>query len=150
MVYYVSERKGGGILENVLLDCCHCGGEGTCKNGVDGKTCTVCARRLAKDDAIPGHRFLRNKQDYYSSFSGLVCSCCGGLGKTDTMTSRMNNRMPAALALYYPAILLGLTLLSGIILGISGKGEPVFFFLSTLTSSFLGAVTTYYFLGNKH
>lgn len=150
MVYRLSELKSEGLLENVLLDCCHCGGEGTCKNGVDGKTCTVCAMRLANQNDIPKHRFLRNKQDYYSSFSGLVCSCCGGLGKTDMMTSRMNNRMPAALASVLSFVLLLLTCLSGAILVLSGKGEPVFIFLSTLTSSFMGAVTTYYFLGNKH
>ncbi|MCS3434323.1 hypothetical protein [Klebsiella sp. BIGb0407] len=136
-------------MENVLLDCCHCQGEGTCKNGIEGKSCLVCATRLANNNEIPARLWPFNKEEYYSSFSGLVCSCCGGLGKTDTLTSRMNKRMPAALASILPFVLLALSIVSGVILASTGQGEQLFFFLTTITSSFLGAVTTYYFVRDK-
>ena len=60
-----------------LHECAHCNGTGTCNHGKDGEACAACVKKQELRKGL-----------YY----GLACGTCGGLGKTDTLTYRLNNR----------------------------------------------------------
>lgn len=132
-------------VEVVLYACQHCAGQGTCKNGVNGKTCVICAKRAECDKDIPKYYGIKRKE-HFESFSGLVCSCCRGIGKTDVMTARMNNRITVALASVLPFILLGMTCISSVNMLFN---EKLFYTLSTLTCSVTGTIIGYYFSTKK-
>lgn len=88
-------------IEVILHPCSHCEGEGTCKSGENGKTCVVCAMEYAKVGFIPKLK-KGDKKSYYESFTGLICSRCGGLGKAETKTDRLNKRMRSILGFGIP------------------------------------------------
>jgi len=110
-----------------LHDCKHCNGSGTCKNGKDDCSCLACAK---KND-LPFYR-LDN------SF-GLLCGSCGGIGKAEPLTERMNKRMGPMLAF---------TLVVGLLVLVSCAAftkSPFFSELLAFSSAIIGSVSGYYF-----
>ena len=107
-----------------LHDCAHCGGTGTCKSGKDAESCRACVKRNE----------LRK-----GTYFGLMCGTCGGLGRTDTYTYRLQHRTQPLLSLlivggaFAVITLLGLTR--------SEYFHEVLAFCTTL----VGGVTVYYF-----
>jgi len=110
-----------------LYDCCHCGGTGTCKSGADGSSCLACAKR----NEIP---FWSQKGQY-----GLLCGSCGGLGKAEPYTDRLNKRIAPLLA-----IILVIALLA-IIAGAAMLKSAHFAELLAFASAIIGSVSGYYF-----
>jgi len=74
-----------------LHECKHCSGTGTCTNGKESSSCLACAKR--------------NELHFweYNNQFGLMCGSCGGIGKAEPMTERMNKRMAPLLALFLTA-----------------------------------------------
>ena len=79
-----------------LFPCAHCKGEGTCRNGKDGLSCSVCLKE---------HKV---KEESY----GVVCSVCGGIGLVETKTDRINKRTIPILAIVIVYAALCLVVLS--------------------------------------
>lgn len=137
--------------EIVLHDCAHCKTEGTCRNGIDGKTCISCAMKAKEHKTIPPACYFNwKKADYYSSFSGISCGCCGGMGKMEPLTSRMINRLPTALATVLPFVLIILTIIFGNMAVFKNDYNTLFSYIMTLTSSVISAVMTYCFTVRKN
>ncbi len=67
-----------------LHECAHCSGTGTCNLGKDGEACAACVKKQELKKGV---------------YHGLACGTCGGLGKTDTLTYRLNNRATPLLAM---------------------------------------------------
>jgi hypothetical protein len=107
-----------------LYECAHCKGTGTCNHGKDGEACAAC---IKKNELKKG--------TYY----GLACGTCGGLGKTDTVTSRMNNRVTPLLGF----MLTGLCFLMIILFGFFNN--QYFTEVLALCGTLLGSVTGHYF-----
>ncbi|WP_139214331.1 molecular chaperone DnaJ [Marinobacter zhejiangensis] len=76
-----------------LHDCQHCSGTGTCTNGPEASSCYACAIR----NELP--RWRRSNQQ------GLMCGSCGGIGKAEPLTERMNKRIAPMLAVFLCGIL---------------------------------------------
>ncbi|WP_148261918.1 molecular chaperone DnaJ [Methylomonas methanica] len=105
-----------------LEPCGHCTSTGTCKNGNDGGSCAVCARR----------NFLFKHSPAY----GLVCTICKGSGFLEPMSTRIKHRTGPLIAIYVI-----LTAVASIFFGYKEHFNEVLTFLSTLT----GSITGYYF-----
>ena len=113
-----------------LHECKHCGGSGTCKNGADGSSCLVCAKR----NELHFWEYFNRK-----NLNGLLCGSCGGIGKAEPLTERMHKRMPVVLAFI---------LVCGPLLIISLAAyfeSPYFSELLTFSSVVIGSVSGYYF-----
>lgn len=118
---------------NTLHDCAHCQGSGTCKSGENQASCYVCAKRNEL------RLWLFKPKIYY----GLSCGTCGGLGKTDSLTHRLQHRIQPSLAMAVIGISLSMIMVFGI-----GK-SPYFHEILTFSSTLLGSIIGYYFSNNK-
>ena len=114
-----------------LYDCKHCNGTGTCSSGPNASSCIACAER----NEIP---FFRRKNQH-----GLICGCCGGIGKSEPMTERLNKRISPMLALSMVFLLMFLVIFSLII------KSPYFSEILTFSSTLLGIILGYYFSSGK-
>jgi len=107
-----------------LYDCKHCGGAGTCSTGKDGMSCLSCVKQ----------NDLKGKDHF-----GLMCGSCGGIGKAEPMTERMNKRISPLLALYLSAALLVIISLAAF------TRSPYFSELLAFSSAIIGTICGYYF-----
>lgn len=72
-----------------------------------------------------------------------MCGSCGGIGKAEPMTERMNKRIAPMLALLLPAALL-------LFLGFAAAfNSPHFSELLAFTSAIIGSVVGFYFSSNR-
>ncbi len=117
------------VKSDVLHNCAHCSGSGTCKAGDNGESCAACVKR---NELKEGPKYI-----------GLACGTCGGLGKTDTLTYRLAHRTQPLLAW----VIVTLTFLLIILFGFVGTQffHEVLAFCTTL----LGGVTGYYFVSRR-
>ncbi|UMR31595.1 hypothetical protein MJ904_05090 [Massilia sp. MB5] len=106
-----------------LYACGHCKETGTCSNGSDGLSCSACAA----EHALKG-----------SEHRGLPCGVCGGMGRAEPKTERINKRMAPILA--YVVVVL---LLMGIAL--SAIFDRHFSEILAFAGTVIGAITGYYF-----
>lgn len=111
-----------------LHDCSHCKGTGTCDNGENGYSCSVCAKEQ-------GFYFYWNRKNH----KGLPCCVCGGMGRTEATTDRLNKRMAPALAMYLSGMLLLVVILALI------TNSPHFSEILAFCSAIIGSVTGFYF-----
>lgn len=114
---------------HTLHNCAHCNNTGVCKSGENGSSCYVCAKKNEL------RLWLFKPKTYY----GLACGTCGGLGKTDTLTHRMNNRTQPLIAW----LMVCLCFLLVAIFGITDSKN--FTAVLTLCSTILGGIIAYYF-----
>ncbi|QDF74065.1 molecular chaperone DnaJ [Shewanella marisflavi] len=114
-----------------LYDCQHCSGTGTCTNGKDNCSCEVCAKK----NEIP---FWRRRNQY-----GLICGSCGGIGKAEALTERMNKRIAPLLAIY---LVVSLLVLISVLALIDNK---YFSEVLAFSSAVIGSVCGYYFSAIK-
>ena len=118
-------------IRSNLYECKHCSGSGTCTSGEGGKSCVTCAKRAK----IP----FWNRKNHI----GLVCECCGGIGKAELVTERMNKRIAPLLAIYLVIILLMF-----LIAATFTKNE-FFSEILAFSSAIIGSVVGYYFSSRK-
>ncbi len=110
-----------------LHECKHCTGTGTCTSAQDGASCYACAVR----NEIP---IWRRKKQY-----GLMCGSCGGIGKAEPMTERINKRIAPLLAIYLSIALVVFVILAAF-------SENKFFSeILAFSSAIIGAVVGFYF-----
>lgn len=95
--------------------------------GRDGSSCLACAKRNEL-------KFWQLKNQH-----GLMCGSCGGIGKAEPMTERLNKRAAPLLAL-----MLTLGILALITFATLTK-SPYFSELLAFGSAIIGAVAGYYF-----
>lgn len=107
-----------------LYPCAHCSGTGTCKSGINEHSCNVCI----KINELKG-----------TSFKGLPCSVCGGIGQAEPKTERINKRMPALLGMIVVFLLLALIFIS---LSMDSK---YFTEVLTFSSTIIGSALGYYY-----
>jgi hypothetical protein len=107
-----------------LYDCAHCSKTGTCTSGDEGRSCSACIKHNELKGAL--HR-------------GLACGTCGGLGKGEPMTEKMNKRIQPMLAIYLVVIAFVVLLISLVLQ--SPHFSEVLAFVSTL----VGGVAGFYF-----
>ncbi len=112
-----------------LYDCKHCEGQGTCRNSKEGNTCAACIKR----NDLTG-------KDHY----GLLCGSCGGIGKAEPMTERMNKRIAPALAVVLVVSLLVMVGFS------SATRSPYFSELLAFSSAIIGSLVGFYFSHQKN
>ncbi|HDS1201531.1 MULTISPECIES: molecular chaperone DnaJ [Shewanella] len=114
-----------------LYDCKHCSGTGTCSSGKDNTSCEVCAKK----NELP---FWRRRNQH-----GLLCGSCGGIGKAEPLTERMNKRIAPLLAISLVIILLG-------IIGVSALFENKYFSeILAFSGAIIGSVCGFYFSAIK-
>ncbi len=106
-----------------LYACAHCKESGTCSTGKSGASCAGC---------ISGHS-LKGQEHH-----GLSCGVCGGMGKAEPKTERINKRMAPILA--YVMVML---LLMGI--AVSSYTDKHFSEVLAFAGTVIGAITGYYF-----
>lgn len=111
-------------IQSNLYPCAHCQETGTCQNGENGKTCNLCIKKNE----------LKGKEH-----TGLACGVCGGLGRAEPMTERMNKRMTPILALFIVLPLL-LIVFWALVANSSHFGEILAF-----ASALIGTVIGFYF-----
>lgn len=119
-----------------LHNCAHCSGTGTCNDGKDGETCAACIR---KQELKVRNTIFSKPLKYY----GVACGTCGGIGKTDTLTYRLNNRATPLLAMMIIGGCFALIIFFGFL-----KSQ----FLSeiiTFCGTLVGAVIGHYFGKNQ-
>lgn len=112
-----------------LYDCKHCEGHGTCRNEKEGYSCAACIKRNE----------LRGK-DYF----GLLCGSCGGIGKAEPLTERINKRIAPILAAILIVSLLVIIIFS------SATGSPYFSELLAFSSAVIGSLVGFYFSHQKN
>lgn len=110
-----------------LHECKHCSGTGTCTNGLDAASCYACAER----NELP--RWRRKNQH------GLMCGSCGGIGKAEPMTERINKRVAPLLAIYLSIALIVLMFFAAF------TESPFFSEILAFSSAIIGAVVGFYF-----
>jgi hypothetical protein len=120
-----------------IFDCAHCAGTGTCTKGKNETSCVACIKR---NDLTQGlfSKIFSKTQDH----TGLSCGTCGGLGKTDTLTHRMNNRTAPLLAISIIAFCFTLIFFALF------KNEHLSEIL-TFCGTLIGSVVGYYFSGKN-
>lgn len=111
-------------VKSNLYPCAHCGGVGTCKNGLNECSCAVCVKEYE----------LRGKE-----FVGLPCGVCGGLGQAEPRTERINKRMPAILG--FSVVFL---LMAGIFFAALSK-SPYFSEILAFSGPIIGTVLGFYY-----
>lgn len=114
-----------------LYECKHCSGTGTCANGKNSSSCYACAKRNEL-------WFWQLSKKY-----GLMCGSCGGIGKAEPMTERLNKRIAPLLALMLTFGILGIITFATI------TKSPYFSELLAFGSAIIGAVAGYYFSRTK-
>lgn len=107
-----------------LYDCNHCEGKGTCRNGKDQASCAGCIKK----NELKGKEYM-----------GLLCGSCGGIGKAEPITERMNKRITPVLAIYLICFLLAMIFVAAFL-----KNEH-FAELLAFSSAIIGSVMGYYF-----
>jgi len=112
-----------------LYPCAHCNESGTCTTGIEGSSCYLCIKRNE----------LRGKRH-----SGLACGICGGLGKAEPFTERMNKRIKPMLSIF---IVIPLIVIVGAALFLN---SPFFSEVLAFSSALIGAVIGFYFSNNKN
>lgn len=115
-----------------LHECKHCSGTGTCSNGTESTSCNVCAKK----NELPFWR--QNNQ------IGLICGSCGGIGKAEPLTERMNKRVAPMLAISLIIGLLTLIFITAIL------KNPYFSEILAFSSAIIGSVAGFYFSSNKN
>jgi hypothetical protein len=115
-----------------LHDCKHCDGTGSCRNGINETSCIACAKR----NELP---FWRQKNQY-----GLLCGSCGGLGRAEPLTERMNKRIAPLLAMLLVVGLMVLVSLAAI------SNSSNFSELLAFSSAIIGTVAGFYFSNHAH
>jgi hypothetical protein len=116
-------------IKSNLYPCQHCGETGTCTSGEDGAGCAVCMKK--------------NELRKSASSIGISCGSCGGLGKAEPMTERMNNRLPAILSI----VIFGCLITFSFILAVyENKYFPEYLAFS---GTLLGGIVTFYFTSRK-
>jgi len=119
-------------MENIdsnLYECKHCNQTGTCKTGKDGSSCAACIKS--------------NELKIRDIYFGLRCGSCGGLGKGEPYTERMNKRIKPILAVSTLSALVISTFV--LALGNNPNFSAFLAFASTLSAS----IVTYYFATNE-
>lgn len=119
------------IMAN-LHECKHCSGTGTCTNGKDSFSCIACAK---------SNELVFWKQ---SNQIGLICGSCGGIGKAEPMTERMNKRIAPVLAIILVISLLTLILITMLI------NNRYFSEVLTFSSTTIGIIIGFYFSKNTN
>lgn len=114
------------IMAN-LHECKHCSGTGTCTNGKDSLSCVACAK---------SNELIFWKQ---SNQKGLICGSCGGIGKAEPITERMNKRVAPILAITLVISLLTLILITMLI------NNKYFSEVLTFSSTTIGIIIGFYF-----
>jgi hypothetical protein len=109
-----------------LYECFHCKGDGTCRNGPDGSSCAACIKR----NELKGKDFV-----------GLLCGSCGGIGKAEPMTERLNKRAAPLLAMIIVSALLVIITFAAF------TKSPYFSELLAFSSAIIGSVVGFYFSG---
>jgi hypothetical protein len=107
-----------------LHECAHCGTTGTCKNGKEGRSCAACV----KYHELQGLEHI-----------GLACGTCGGLGKGEAYTERLNKRIQPLLARVL--VFIAFMVLFAAMLIQSTHFSEILAFISTL----VGGVVGFYF-----
>jgi len=107
-----------------LYDCAHCGKSGTCTNGGEGCSCAACIKYHELKGTL---------------YRGLACGTCGGLGKGEPYTERMNKRIQPMMAIIL--VLISFMALMTSLLIQSPHFSEVLAFVSTL----IGGVAGFYF-----
>lgn len=115
-------------IKSNLYPCAHCEGTGTCKNGLEGKSCASCIKKNE----------LKGKDH-----SGLLCGSCGGIGLAEPLTERINKRTKPLLAMSIVFVVLVIVAVCLVVR--SDYFSEVLVFASTL----IGSITGYYFSSNK-
>lgn len=110
-----------------LHDCKHCSGTGTCKNGKDSTSCLACAKR--------------NELWYWqrSGQQGLLCASCGGIGKAEPYTERLNKRAAPLLAILLVFSIIMLIFVTALM------KSPFFSEILAFSSAITGSVAGFYF-----
>ena len=107
-----------------LYECLHCKGEGTCRNAENGTSCASCIKRNE----------LKGK-----SYTGLICQSCGGIGKADPMTERIDKRAGPVMAITLVLGLLALIFASMLM------QSSYFSQILAFSSAILGSIVGFYF-----
>ena len=110
-----------------LHECKHCSGTGTCSNGKDSASCYACAKR----NELPSWRRKNS--------NGLMCGSCGGIGKAEPLTERINKRVAPLLAIYLSIALLALVFFAAF------SKSQFFSEILAFSSAIIGAVVGFYF-----
>lgn len=110
-----------------LYDCKHCSGTGTCTNGKESSSCLACAKR--------------NELWYWqrSGQHGLLCASCGGIGKAEPYTERLNKRAAPLLAILLVFSIIMLIFVTALM------KSPFFSEILAFSSAITGSVAGYYF-----
>ena len=114
-------------IKSNVYKCKHCNQTGTCTTGKDGASCAACV----KSNELKGYHF------------GLCCGSCGGLGKGEPSTERMNKRTRPLLAVGT----IGVLIISTLILAFNDS--PHFSTFLAFASTLSASIVTYYFNTNK-
>ena len=114
-----------------LYECKHCSGLGTCTNGRDADACLACARKNEIS-------FWQRKKQ-----KGLICGSCGGIGRAEPMTERMNKRIAPLLALLLTFVLFVLIFVAVLIT------SPYFSEIIAFSGALIGSVAGFYFSSNQ-
>lgn len=109
-----------------LYECLHCKGEGTCRNAENGVSCAACIKR----NELKG-----------APYTGLICQSCGGIGKADPMTERIDKRAAPLLAL---GTVFGLLIIVATSAFIS---SPHFAQIIAFAGAIIGSIIGFYFSG---
>lgn len=118
-------------VKSNLYPCAHCEQTGTCKNGKDGTSCSACVKR---NEIFFLFRLL--------SYKGLLCGTCGGIGKAEPMTERMNKRMKPLLALFI------IIFMSFMVYYFAKTNSEHFTAVLAFAGTLTGSVVGYYFSSN--
>ena len=105
-----------------LYPCAHCKESGTCSTSNNGLSCAACVA----DHTLKGEHY------------GLACGVCGGMGKAEPKTERINKRMAPILA--YVMVMF---LLIGI--AVAAYTDSHFSEVLAFAGTVIGAITGYYF-----
>ena len=119
------------IVSN-LYDCMHCSGTGTCENGEGKTSCLVCVKR----NSLP---FWKRREPI-----GLMCAACGGIGKAEPLTERINKRAAPLLAVVLIWSLLVIILVTALF------RNEYFSEILAFSSAIIGTVSGFYFSRNQH
>ncbi len=116
-------------IKSNLYPCAHCQESGTCSSGKDSQSCNLCVKRNE----------LTGKGHF-----GLACGICGGLGKAEPMTERMNKRITPVLSI---AIVLPLLVMVWWAMIVK---SGYFTELIAFASAIIGTVVGFYFSASKN
>jgi len=111
-------------IKSNLYPCAHCQESGTCHNGEHNQSCNLCIKRNE----------LKGKEH-----SGLACGICGGLGRTEPLTERINKRVAPVLSICIILPLLAM------VFGAMVMKSDYFTEILAFASAIIGTVVGFYF-----